>query len=176
MTFSTVLLQVHLVTHMKVQKLLDKCVIQSSLPSSREFSTKVDSRELSQSKTESTRAAGSCRGTSTPVYHDHADKAQCSSSTEHASCFLKGGFRKRRCETHQYNQQQLLILTLTPTNTSKIKIPLWQSWGSLSSQQELGNKKSHRETPLCQNICSPILAHGTCYMQLVANSTRRWKT
>lgn len=50
--------------------------------------TEVDSRELSQSKTDSTRA-GSCKGTSTPARRGHADKARCSSSTEHTSPFSK---------------------------------------------------------------------------------------
>lgn len=50
-------------------------------------STEVDSRELSQSKTDNTRAIGSCRGTSTPAHHGQAEKTQCSSSTEHTSPF-----------------------------------------------------------------------------------------
>lgn len=135
-------------------------------------STEADSRELSESKTDSTRA-GSCRGTSTPACHGSADKAQCSSSTEHTSPFSK--VVSKNAQVKHIN-----IISSTSYNSNQHQQEwspaLWQGLGSLSSQEEPGNKKSHRETILCQNICSPILAHGTCYMQLMASSTRRWKT
>lgn len=136
-------------------------------------STEADSRELSQSKTDSTRAAGSCRSTSTPAHHGHADKAQCSSSTEQTSLFWKVV-----SENIQENCINIISSTSYNTsNTSKNTVPPCDRAGVYwPSQGELGNKKSHSETTMCQNICSPILAHGTYYMQLVASSTRRWKT
>lgn len=80
--------------------------------------TEVDSRELSQSKTDNTRA-GSCKGTSTPAHRGHADKAQCSSSTEHTSPFSK-------VVSENAQVKHINIISSTSynlTNTSRNKVP-----------------------------------------------------
>lgn len=145
-------------------------MIQSALPSSRGSVQKLIAESFLRAR--QTRAAGSCKGTSTPAHHGHAEKAQCSSSTEHTRPFWK-------VVSENAQVKHINIISRTSYNSNQHQQEqsptLWQSWASLSPEEELGNKKSHKAT-LCQNICSPILPHGTCYMLLVANSTRRWKT
>lgn len=133
---------------------------------------------VSKSKTDSTIVADSCSGPSTPAQkyhgpqHHHADKAGCSSSAE-----CTGHFQKETPEITLVKHIRIhSSASSNSTQNQQEQSPaLWQGWSSLSSQEELGNKNRHKQATLCQNVCSPILAHRICYMQLVASTIWTWK-